>query len=277
MEADLSAGIRLAIMLVIIGALVALVFTIFGFVRGATADGLTSTQNSIDAMTLAQFEDYDQKIMSGAQVKSALTLFSGRPLGLVVVNIRPNRAASDSGPADFDARFPRPTTDQPSQIGGIARGPRGNSGADYQNPADDVGILKQDGSEIGWVGYNYGALYQWRQGEVDENVRPRADRDSNIPIVYFVGMQSGDFGAASPALALGQLIDTWGLHREPTSSYYVGNLHVRADGSNTHNNNIGGVNKSGVNEFVRSSARYMARLSRDTNGGISGVVFVQIS
>lgn len=84
MEGELGSGARIAIALIVIGVIISIIFVILGFTRGTTNQGITTVQNSMDSMSLAQFDDYDQKILSGTQVTSALKLFEGRPVALLV-------------------------------------------------------------------------------------------------------------------------------------------------------------------------------------------------
>jgi len=84
MEGELGSGARIAIALIVIGVIISVIFVILGFTRGTTNQGITTVQNSMDSMSLAQFDDYDQKILSGTQVISAIKLFEGRPVAAVV-------------------------------------------------------------------------------------------------------------------------------------------------------------------------------------------------
>ena len=81
MEGELGSRARIAIALDRICYCTA--SCILGFTRGTTNQGITTVQNSMDSMSLAQFDDYDQKILSGTQVTSALKLFEGRPVALL--------------------------------------------------------------------------------------------------------------------------------------------------------------------------------------------------
>jgi len=84
MEGELGSGARIAIALIVIGVIISIIFVILGFTRGTTNQGITTVQNSMDSMSLAQFDDYDQKIMSGTQVVAAIKLFEGRPVAQLV-------------------------------------------------------------------------------------------------------------------------------------------------------------------------------------------------
>ncbi|MCD1257374.1 hypothetical protein B5M42_000805 [Paenibacillus athensensis] len=90
MEGELGSGARIAIALIVIGVIISVIFVILGFTRGTTNQGITTVQNSMDSMSLAQFDDYDQKILSGTQVVSAIKLFEGRPVGTITITTSSN-------------------------------------------------------------------------------------------------------------------------------------------------------------------------------------------
>ncbi|WP_027088411.1 hypothetical protein [Cohnella panacarvi] len=84
MEGELGSGARIAIALIVIGVIISVIFVILGFTRGTTNQGISGVSTSMDAMTLARFDDYDQKTISGTQVIAAVKLFEGQPVATVV-------------------------------------------------------------------------------------------------------------------------------------------------------------------------------------------------
>jgi hypothetical protein len=97
MEGELGSGARIAIALIVIGVIISVIFVILGFTRGTTNQGITTVQNSMDSMSLAQFDDYDQKVLSGTQVLSAIKLFEGRPVAMVVRTLNQMAKADHTG------------------------------------------------------------------------------------------------------------------------------------------------------------------------------------
>lgn len=97
MGADLSEGAKIAITLIILGVLMSIVFTILSFTRSATNQGISSVGANMDAMQLSKFDDYDQMIKSGTEVKSALKLFEGQPIAIVVRTLSQMSASAKSG------------------------------------------------------------------------------------------------------------------------------------------------------------------------------------
>jgi len=290
---ELGHMLGIALMLTIVAGLISTVSLVLGFARGSLSDNLVASQNSMDSLQLVQFEDFDNKVVSGSQVNSALSLFSGRNLGLVVVNTRPNRNSNNAGPTSEkwgqDIRWAgniaangsspgtenRPKGSVPGGNNQIVSGkPPNPLTSDFYSYEGDVGILKTTGHEIGWIGFNYGALFEWRT--IDQLTssatdppysKPMVNRHNNMPVAVFVGEDSTASQAA--------LVDTRGLHRNMSTSYYTANLFLRNDGSLIYNNNTAGTKKSGTDEYIRPTAKYMSRLVRDTNGDITGIVFIQ--
>ncbi|QUH29114.1 hypothetical protein [Vallitalea guaymasensis] len=104
MEGEMGTGARIAIALIVLGVLISVVFTILGFTRNTTNQGISTVQNSLESMQLAVFDDYDQQIQSGTQVLSALKLFEGRPVGLVVRTKAQIGKSADTG-HNYGAQF----------------------------------------------------------------------------------------------------------------------------------------------------------------------------
>jgi hypothetical protein len=104
MEGELGSGARIAIALIVIGVIISVIFVILGFTRGTTNQGITTVQNSMDSMSLATFDDFDQQIQSGTQVLSAIKLFEGRPVGMVV-RTKAQMAASPGTGNNYGALF----------------------------------------------------------------------------------------------------------------------------------------------------------------------------
>lgn len=88
MFADISESMKIAIGLFIISAVIAVAFTIMQFSRTATSQGVTMVENSMNAMQLSKFDDYDQKNgLSGTQVRSAMKLFDGSDVAILVATM----------------------------------------------------------------------------------------------------------------------------------------------------------------------------------------------
>ena len=90
MGEDLSTGAKIGIILIILCSLIAIVFSLLTMMKNITNSGASQLQGSLDQMLLSQFDDYDQKTVTGTQVKAAIKVFSGQDVAIV---IRPGLAA----------------------------------------------------------------------------------------------------------------------------------------------------------------------------------------
>lgn len=84
MEDGVSKGSNLAVVLTIAGAIVLIVFGIFIVMKFMMNEGSADLQKSLSTVSEQVFQDYDQKIVTGSQVKSALTTFEGKPFAILV-------------------------------------------------------------------------------------------------------------------------------------------------------------------------------------------------
>lgn len=84
MGEDISTGAKIGIILIILCALIAIVFALLTMMKNITNTGSAQMQNGLDQMLASQFQDYDQKIITGTQVMSAMSIFEGQPVGFVV-------------------------------------------------------------------------------------------------------------------------------------------------------------------------------------------------
>jgi hypothetical protein len=94
---ELSASAKIALSMMILGMLFASVFLILGVTQGLTSQGVNNLQNNSNQLTLAQYDPYDQKVVYGNQVLSAIKLFAGDPLAIVTRTTLQEQAASNTG------------------------------------------------------------------------------------------------------------------------------------------------------------------------------------
>ena len=59
------------------------------------------------------------------------------------------------------------------------------------------------------------------------------------------------------------------------ASFYTQNLQVGTDGTMKYNMNTIQTKKSGTNEFIRPTAKFLAELIKDTSGTVTGICFTQ--
>lgn len=84
MGEDLSTGAKIGITLIILCSLIAIVFSLLTMMKNITNSGASQLQGSLDQMLLTQFDDYNQKTVSGTQVVSSIKVFEGQDVAIVV-------------------------------------------------------------------------------------------------------------------------------------------------------------------------------------------------
>ena len=84
MGEDLSTGAKIGITLIILCTLIAIVFSLLTMMKNITNSGASQLQGSLDQMLLTQFDDYNQKTVSGTQVVSSIKVFEGQDVAIIV-------------------------------------------------------------------------------------------------------------------------------------------------------------------------------------------------
>lgn len=84
MGTDISEGAKVGIILIILCALIAIVFSLLTMMKNITSSGSQSLQNGLDQLGDSEFQAYDQKVVSGTDVAAAIKIFEGRPVAFVI-------------------------------------------------------------------------------------------------------------------------------------------------------------------------------------------------
>lgn len=84
MEGEISRGAMLGIVLIALAAIIGLGFGIFAIAKGVANEGTTNVQDQLSQVSLATFNDFDQKVVTGTQVMSAYSNFAGKPYAILI-------------------------------------------------------------------------------------------------------------------------------------------------------------------------------------------------
>lgn len=84
MEREISSGAMLGIVLLALAAVIGLGFGVFAITKGVANEGTVGVQDSLGSLSSQVFLDYDQKIVTGNQVISALKTFEGKPYAVLI-------------------------------------------------------------------------------------------------------------------------------------------------------------------------------------------------
>lgn len=84
MSEDVSATMRVGITVILVAALVATVLNLMVMSNSLLSGGQTTLQSGIDSVSTQEFASYDNTKVSGTQVATALSLFQGRDVAIVI-------------------------------------------------------------------------------------------------------------------------------------------------------------------------------------------------
>lgn len=84
MEREVSVGAMLGIVLIALAAIIALGFGIYGVAKGTASKGADDVRGSLERVSQQAFMDFDQRVVSGSQVISALKNFEGEPVAILI-------------------------------------------------------------------------------------------------------------------------------------------------------------------------------------------------
>lgn len=84
MSEDVSATMRVGITVILVAALVATVLNLMVMSNSLLSGGQTTLQSGIDSVSTQEFAAYDNTKVSGTQVSTALSLFQGRDVAIII-------------------------------------------------------------------------------------------------------------------------------------------------------------------------------------------------
>lgn len=84
MSEDVSATMRVGITVILVAALVATVLNLMVMSNSLLSGGQTTLQSGIDSVSTQEFASYDNTKVSGTQVSTALSMFQGRDVAIII-------------------------------------------------------------------------------------------------------------------------------------------------------------------------------------------------
>ena len=84
MEKEISSGTMLGIVLIALAAVIGLGFGVFSIAKGVANEGTVGVQDNLGTVSESAFDDYNDKIVTGTMVKSAIQNFKGKSVGILV-------------------------------------------------------------------------------------------------------------------------------------------------------------------------------------------------
>ena len=256
MGEDLSTGAKIGIILIILCSLIAIVFALLTMMKNITNSGSSQLQSNLDQMMQTTFDDYNQKTVTGIQVKSALRIFESQDIAVVVKTGLCNTPAGGQFLGGFNYN---------ALLYGYAPQPSGYKVAVPQdiNPQAHLGtidkICPNGGTGMKEYMDGYGDVFYSRQ-QINATAASVGD--------------STTIGTYDPNHSE-YLKD--GLLLHSTGAYYIGELYKQPGRTSVEfNYNTKPLDASSNKSYVRTSAKYRAMLIKDSAGANIGVLFNEI-
>ena len=257
MSEDVSATMRVGITVILVAALVATVLNLMVMSNSLLSGGQTTLQSGIDSVSQQEFAAYNNTKVSGTQVNTALSLFQGRDVAILIQTktFKANHcplASSGKGfymnygaLISYNASSSTPTKGWSAQVTKDA-----NTGASITTTTALNGGPVDKSTAYGTGKFECGS------GKTTCSIA-----GSTAGNYYVVDVTAAGNGAycyqqeGSPNLT-GLLYDDNGIVQS--------------------NSNIIGCSTLGNEQYLLSSARFQSILIKDATGSIIGIAFYQI-
>lgn len=134
MEKEISSGTMLGIVLIALAAVIGLGFGVFSIAKGVANEGTVGVQDNLAVVSESSFEDYNDKIVTGTQVKSAVTTFTGKSVGILIHNTAMDKEVKPYADHKTLQVYSLSTTGKNSDVGATKKeGTEGNIGTKPAN------------------------------------------------------------------------------------------------------------------------------------------------
>lgn len=240
MSEDVSATMRVGITVILVAALVAVVLNLMVMSNSLLSNGQTTLQSGIDSVSAQEFSVYDNVKVSGTQVATAINLFNGRDVAIIIQtkSFRDNVSAKlglNYGALLTSDGTASSTTNKPTELSGTV-------GAGGALTITGTGTVKGTTETIDAT----------KAGTFITNQALSA---------YVVGISETATATA--------------VSRNKGASFYTGQLY-NENGLVTGNYDTIGTTELGNAAFLLSSSRFSSTLIKDSTGSIIGIVFIQL-
>lgn len=249
MEKEISSGAMLGIVLIALAAIIGLGFGVFAIAKSTANEGVTKVQDNLSAVSDSDFQDYDQKIVTGTQVISALNNFDGKNCAvLIMTQANKDLAVTDEATLltgnGVDSAYDKAGKPLSNYlVAASLRTIDADNNVSYE--ATSLGCEDSKGEEIENPLYiNYNALLgadATLASEIDVNC-------TSGRLIYF-----------------------------DNNKFITTTTFEAKNGKVQFNNITANLSKSGMMEYVTSGARFQAYVIKDSSGSYMGVAFEQIS
>lgn len=278
MSEDVSATMRVGITVILVAALVAVVLNLMVMSNSLLNNGQTTLQSGIDSVSAQEFAVYDNTKVSGTQVSTAMSLFSGRDVAIVIQTkaFRENNSHEGSNQAGTALNY-----------GALLTGD-GNSSTSSNFP---IAFKVNDAGEnltFATTGNTTGAIKGGPMNFNDTSYKVQTGPGA-IATIAIPG-DSGNTGINVTTFLTSQAKTAWvvtysasevaggrcAMYRTAGASFWTGQLH-NTNGLVDGNYDVIGTTELGNDAYLLSSSRFSSVLIKDQTGSIIGIFFQQLN
>ncbi len=238
MEKEISSGTMLGIVLIALAAVIGLGFGVFSIAKGVANEGTVGVQDNLNTVTDSAFEDYNDKVVTGTQVKSAIQNFEGKSVAILV-----NTTAMNKGVKSYANRV----KDDETGRGGVTVWTVGSDKKPYVNYN---ALLAQDAAGKELATLDVGAAVATVTGDSFTSGGTALMNDKGA--------------ATAPTLKDGIIT---------TAAPFA----IDGDGKVVFDYSIGGMSRSGNCEYISTSSKFESNIIKDTSGTNIGIMFTQMA
>lgn len=278
MSEDVSATMRVGITVILVAALVAVVLNLMVMSNSLLNNGQTTLQSGIDSVSAQEFAVYDNTKVSGTQVSTAMSLFSGRDVAIVIQTkaFRENNSHKGSNQAGTALNY-----------GALLTGD-GNSSTTSNFPiafkVNDTGAnltFATTGNTSGAIKggpmnfNNTSYKEQTSSGTIAKIAIPGDSGNTDINVTTFLTTQAKTAWVvtySASEVAGGKCA----MYRTAGASFWTGQLH-NTNGLVDGNYDVIGTTELGNDAYLLSSSRFSSVLIKDQTGSIIGIFFQQLN
>ena len=241
MSEDVSATMRVGITIILVAALVATVLNLMVTSNSLLSGGQTTLQGGIDSVSAQEFASYDNTKVSGTQVNTAMSLFQGRDVAILL------QTKAMRGDKDWKGA---------SAVG------EDNCYLNYGALVTSNGKASSSSNLPKGVRYNSDVTGTGLDNAADADMSMVSEQAN---LVRYVGVAN----VATPT-------DKVGVFRTTGASSYTAYLHNTNGLVDTNYSTIG-CTLIGNDQYILTSARFSSVLIKDPTGSIIGIVFTQLN
>lgn len=265
MENEVSGVAKLGLVLICLAVLIGLGFGIFQISKATANDGVNRVQSELDGVSQSAYTTYDQTIITGTMVRSALSDFEGESVAVLIANQAwiNNLKASEgnNGSIDYDD---------------IIKNGAGLSESYTKNTDETEGLALP----IVWV-------YKDNKLETGETYKMSTSSGEQVNggFVNYNALIGAKAAGSTADLAPGcvsQLGSVNGFKVNMAGIYFDSNCYRCTSGFATDdsgkvlfNNITGNLSKTGRTEYIPTGSKFQSFLLKDASGTSMGIVLQQ--